>query len=176
MALHQQVGKNIDAFRHETLAEHGGGTQTIPISCHLATNVWLFREYRQIEPDLFDVADSTAVVTAISKIATLQKRSSFAVAPGTVVIFMASNGPAHSCTAKSQTMLGGYNNRGWFSSKGEDHDYSEHTPTHVQWCEDGTTVKGYNEKIYEIWTASESKVRKAYLQSIGQKSASCVIF
>ena len=111
------------------------GQPGVPLLCHNATAIWLFRDEFGRLPGVMEVADlggTTALVKAMLPLGRPFTQSS-ALAPGTVLVFVRGGEPGHSCVATTATTLGGYNQTDWFSGPGQVCRYTTHHVTEIVW-------------------------------------------
>jgi hypothetical protein len=150
----------------------------IATSCHFATVYWLLEEVLSRPPVLEDftdkIGDPTLIVEqmlARGKKISRSRLGSLMLTPGTVVVFVHHGEPRHSCVAIESTLLGGYNQLGWFSTQGVDHGYSTHRTIEFVWrggqknADDVRGNQGQWCQLYAIDEASAENVVRQKLQS-----------
>ena len=165
MALSGQVGNNIAPFKLPAM--------TIPISCHLATLTWLYREVRQRAQKATELGqiDVNDVIKAIAEGGSLREtpyRGTLAVSRNSVIVFMCDGQPMHSCTAISTTQIGGYNQSDWFRTPGVGHGYSSHNVTDFRWGRGNhaNEVMGNAANPYcRLYTTIEPVAKRAFIEN-----------
>jgi hypothetical protein len=112
----------------------------IPTTCHFATVWWAFRDEFNKLPVQSDflgrLNNPTGAVQSMlahGRRLTRPMIGSVTLTPGTVVVFVNGGNAVHSCTARTATTLGGYNQLNWFSGAGVNHGYSIHPTTEIRW-------------------------------------------
>jgi hypothetical protein len=112
----------------------------IPSTCHFATLWWAFRDEFNKQPVQADFTgplnNPIAIVRSMLPHGKRLSRplfGSLTLTAGTVVVFVYNGQPAHSCTARTATTLGGYNQVDWFTGAGVNHGYSIHPTTEIRW-------------------------------------------
>jgi hypothetical protein len=139
------------------------------ISCHNATIFWLFQAEIGRQPTLNEYADLAIKYRGIterfvkigSKLA--KPNVGMPLAPaGTVLVFANGSEAGHTCVLKDFSLIGGYNQQGWFNSTGISACYSTHSINDIRWEGDlkkGWTVRAEG-KVFRLLGVPEMKARQ----------------
>lgn len=106
----------------------------IATSCHFATIYWIIREEFGREPtaaDFATIGELNGAIRIMVQIGGVRINrpgggGQLNFIPGSVIVFVSNNQPAHSCVATFANQVGGYNQQGWFTAGGLNHGYSYH--------------------------------------------------
>lgn len=106
----------------------------IPTSCHFATIYWIIQEEFGRVPTVADFAtigELNGAIRIMVQIGGVRINrpgggGQLNFTPGSVIVFVSNNQPAHSCVATFANQVGGYNQQGWFTAGGLNHGYSYH--------------------------------------------------
>lgn len=130
----------LDRIARELPGQSGASWRKIPMSCHVATLIWLHEAQFGILPngpaDIPKLLDFNAIITRIVAAGTAVTRQYGQVVefkPGSVVVFHRNRDMGHSCVADSHTVLVGYNQTDWFSSPGVANRFSVHFTSDIKW-------------------------------------------
>jgi len=140
----------------------------IATSCHFATIYWIILEVTNRTPTTADfqnkIVNPSGVIKSMVhnggvRINQPGGGGELTFTPGSVIVFMRNNEPAHSCVATSATKVAGYNQQGWFTAGGLDHDYSSHKTNQFKaWggIFNRNKIRGYlANAYYELFAVSE---------------------
>lgn len=143
----------------------------IPLSCHVATLIWLhcadtgaLPAGPQAIPKLLRFRDIMVQIVAAGTPLQATRNQVVEVPLGSVVVFADEGGePCHSCTATGTTILIGYNQSDWFSSAGVPSDFSVHFTSDIRWLGPqfpSHRVTGPFSRVYAL-SATDGETAKA---------------
>lgn len=143
---------------------------TLPMTCHSSVLLWLFEaEYnkslKNVDEFIAIFKDKNVPTRLMTKIAQKGKKvpapsgGAAVLKPGQVLVFVDDGGVAgHSCVSWNHGLIIGYNQLGWFKTKGEDHGFSIHKPADLDWV--GSRVQANGTKLYTLMAVPEDRARK----------------
>ena len=145
----------------------------IPISCHVATLIWL--HYAQTGalpagplaiPKLEHFRAIMLQIVAAGAPLQVVFGQVIEVPVGSVVVFTSDSGePGHSCTATGSTILIGYNQTEWFSSPGVPAEFSVHYTSDLQWVSPpfpARRVVGPRNQLYTLTATDGNRAKRIY--------------
>ncbi|MDB5247502.1 MAG: hypothetical protein JWQ40_1896 [Segetibacter sp.] len=117
-----------------------GALNPVPISCHVASLYWLFKDELKRDPVLADFTGPLYNPTnVIGQMLPYGRRitkpvfGNLALTAGSVIVFVQNQQPRHSCTASTANTVVGYNQTNWFTGLGVNHGFSQHNITEIRW-------------------------------------------
>jgi hypothetical protein len=147
----------------------------IPLSCHVATLIWLHHAQTGALPagplaipKLINFRTIIQQIVARGRPLQAAWQQVVQVAPGSILVFSDDAGePGHSCTATTDTILIGYNQTGWFRSPGVAADFSIHFTSDIRWLGPPFPtgrVTGQHDRVYWL-TATDGETAKGVYQN-----------
>jgi len=147
---------------------------SIATACHFATTYWLYLDEFSRFPtldQLMTMGNAQLVVSDMIRHGANRVRPSrgdLMLTAGSLIIFAHKNVAEHSCVAIDPQTLAGYNQMGWYSDGGKDHQYSEHPTSQLMWS-DATQVHRVAAKgDYQLFEVPQNAA-KAVLRNAAQK-------
>ena len=155
------------------LDPNGHPPMPVATACHFATTYWLYRdEFSRFltQNHLLTIGNPQLVLGKMIRHGAKRARPAqgdLMLTAGSLVIFVMKDIAEHSCVAIDPQTLAGYNQMGWYSAGGKNHEYSEHPTGQLIWTT-ATEVRRVAAKgNYELFEVPENAA-KAVLRSCVQ--------
>lgn len=139
---HQQIGS-------------AGKWNGIATSCHFATIYWMILDmgryptqntFISLNYGQLQVFMSTLLRKGNRRLKPLS--GNLVLTPGSILIFARDREAKHSCVAIEGQVAGGYNQLGWWTEGGKDHQYTDNKTMHLRW---GTGTKRSKSQYAAEW-------------------------
>jgi len=155
----------------------------LDFTCHNATLYWLYQETFNKPPTIDQYTAPNGVFYPITpKMSSLLLLGTpltkpyflkLSLKPGSIIIFAKNNDAGHSCVAKSESKIVGYNQLSWFKENGKTNSFTTHDVEEIRW----NTGKGDRNNVmvgehypqpYKLVTIKESTA-KEWLTKLAKK-------
>ena len=131
--------------------------QSLSITCHQATYIWLYRAAHGVFPSLDLLVGAQTVVNDLIRLGhPTRVTSSTRPTTGDVLIFVDPDRPfhgLHSCITRANGLIGGYNQADWMQD-GAPGQYTEHAPSRINWvptCCFSAKETEFHGDNYRVW-------------------------